>query len=133
MDFEPSARATEALGRLTEFMVEWVYPAEPTYEEQRAALAADGRPHDLPAIVEALKAEARSRGLWNLFLPHATDPAHGLSVLDYAPLAELTGWSPELAPEALNCAAPDTGNMEVLDLFGTPGAAGPLAGAAAGR
>jgi acyl-CoA dehydrogenase len=120
MDFEPSPQAADARGLLAAFMAERVFPAEPVYEEQRAALAAAGRPHDLPAIVEDLKAEARSRGLWNLFLPHATDPAHGLSVLDYAPLAELTGWSPELAPEALNCAAPDTGNMEVLDLFGTP-------------
>ena len=76
--------------------------------------------NDLPPVVEELKAEARSRGLWNLFLPDSTDPAHGLSVLDYAPLAELSGWSPEIAPEALNCAAPDTGNMEILHLFGTP-------------
>jgi acyl-CoA dehydrogenase len=65
--------------------------------------------------VQELKAQARSRGLWNLFLPAVS----GLSVLDYAPLAELTGWSPEIAPEALNCAAPDTGNMEVLQLVGT--------------
>ena len=120
MDFEPSARAVEYLERLQDFMDARVYPAEPVYAEQRVALAAAGRPHELPSVVEELKAEARSRGLWNLFLPDSADPRHGLSVLDYAPLAELTGRSPEIAPEALNCAAPDTGNMEVLHLFGTP-------------
>jgi acyl-CoA dehydrogenase len=120
MDFEPSARSREYLGRLQDLMTEAVFPAEAAYEAQRAELAAAGRPHGVPAVVEELKVQARSRGLWNLFLPDATDPAHGLSVLDYAPLAELTGWSPHLAPEAVNCSAPDTGNMEVLHLFGTP-------------
>ena len=96
-------------------MADQVFPAEPVYAEQRRAAAAAGRPHDLPPVVEELKAEARSRGLWNLFLPEVS----GLSLLDYAPLAELSGWSPDLAPEAMNCAAPDTGNMEVLHLVGT--------------
>ncbi len=96
-----------------------VFPAEPVYRRQRAELVAVGRVHTLPAVVEDLKDQARSLGLWNLFLPDSTDPAHGLSVSDYAPLAELTGWSPEIAPEALNCGAPDTGNMEVLHLFGS--------------
>ena len=72
-----------------------------------------------PPIIEDLKAEARRRGLWNLFLPHRTQWTEGLSNLDYAPLAEITGRS-HLAPEALNCSAPDTGNMEMLSLFGTP-------------
>ncbi len=120
MDFEPSAKAHEYLGRLQDFMDGHVYPAEPVYAEQRRELIAAGRPHDLPAVVEELKTEARERGLWNLFLPDAEDPAHGLSVTDYATLAELTGRSMNLAPEALNCGAPDTGNMEVLHLFGTP-------------
>ena len=119
MDFEHSPSAREHLARLGDFMAEHVYPAEPVYAAQRRELATAGRPHDLPPVVEDLKRAARSRGLWNLFLPDSTDPAHGLSVLDYAPLAEVTGRSPELAPEALNCAAPDTGNMEVLHLFGT--------------
>lgn len=96
-----------------------VVPAEPVYEQQRARLTADGRPHDLPPVVEQLKSAAREQGLWNLFLPDCTDPAHGLSVADYAPIAEVSGWSPVIAPEAINCAAPDTGNMEVLHLFGT--------------
>ena len=85
----------------------------------RASSAARGGLHDLPPVVEELKAEARERGLWNLFLPDERWGA-GLSNLEYAPLAELTGRSIEIAPEALNCAAPDTGNMEVLAMFGTP-------------
>ncbi|TDC51151.1 acyl-CoA dehydrogenase [Actinomadura sp. KC345] len=120
MDFGLSERAQEHLGRLQEFMDSHVYPAEPVYAAQRAELRAAGREHHLPQIVEDLKVEARKRGLWNLFLPDSEDPAHGLSVTDYASLAEITGRSLELAPEATNCAAPDTGNMEVLHLFGTP-------------
>ncbi len=120
MDFETSARAKEYLERLRAFMNEHVYPAEPVYAAQRRSLAEAGDVHGVPPVVEELKAAARERGLWNLFLPDAEQPRHGLSVLDYAPLAELTGRSVELAPEALNCAAPDTGNMEVLHLFGTP-------------
>ena len=119
MDFEPSAKAKEYLGRLQEFMDSHIYPAESVYRDQRAELEAAGRPHDPPGILEDLKVEARRRGLWNLFLPDCGDPAHGLSVTDYAPLAEMMGRSLELAPEATNCAAPDTGNMEVLHLFGS--------------
>jgi acyl-CoA dehydrogenase len=115
MDFGLSDRAAEMIGRMQAFLDEHVIPAEPVYAGQRRALAAEGRPHDLPPVVEDLKAEARRRGLWNLFLPDVG----GLSLLDYAPLAELSGWSPELAPEAMNCAAPDTGNMELLHAFGT--------------
>ncbi len=116
MDFAPSPRAAELTERLQAFMAELVDPAEATYAAQRAELVAAGRPHDLPPVVEELKTAARARGLWNLFLPDVS----GLSVLDYAPLAEITGRSPEIAPEALNCAAPDTGNMELLHMFGTP-------------
>jgi acyl-CoA dehydrogenase len=116
MDLTPSARAQELRGVLDGFMASHVFPAEPVYAEQRARLAVQGRDHDLPPVVEDLKHAARHLGLWNLFLPDES----GLSVLDYAGLAEVTGWSPELAPEALNCAAPDTGNMEVLHIFGTP-------------
>ena len=115
MDLTPSPRAQELRGVLDGFMTSHVFPAEPVYAEQRAKLAAQGREHDLPPVVEDLKHAARHLGLWNLFLPDES----GLSVLDYAGLAEVTGWSPEIAPEALNCAAPDTGNMEVLHIFGT--------------
>ncbi len=116
MDFAYSPRVEELRGRLLEFMDSHIYPAEPVYVEQ---MTAAGDPHHHPQIIEDLKREARSRGLWNLFLP---DPelGAGLSVLEYAPLAEITGRSPHLAPEALNCSAPDTGNMEILHMFGTP-------------
>jgi acyl-CoA dehydrogenase len=117
VDFTPSPRAAEYAERLTSFMDDFVYPAEPLYDAYRREHGPDD--HTVPPIVEELKIEARKRGLWNLFLPDSTDPSHGLSVLDYAPLAEITGRSATIAPEALNCAAPDTGNMEVLHLFGT--------------
>ncbi|MFF1720107.1 acyl-CoA dehydrogenase family protein [Streptomyces sviceus] len=114
MDFAFDAHTEELRAKLLAFMDEYVYPAETVAEEQRAQLAS---PWDTPAVVEELKAEARRQGLWNLFLP---DPAYGagLTNLQYAPLAEITGRSPQLAPTALNCAAPDTGNMEVLSQFG---------------
>ena len=119
MDFNLSAKTTEYAAKLQAFMDSEVFPAESLYEHQRAQLAASGKPHGVPAVVEELKVKARALGLWNLFLPHSTDPHHGLSVVEYATLAEIAGWSPELAPEAINCAAPDTGNMELLDMFGT--------------
>ncbi|MEI2784777.1 MAG: acyl-CoA dehydrogenase family protein [Candidatus Nanopelagicales bacterium] len=115
MDFQPSPQAQKYLARLTDFMEAHVYPAEAVYEQQMAELTAAGSPHQLPPVVEQLKEQARDRGLWNLFLPDES----GLRVTDYAPLAEVTGRSPHLAPEALNCSAPDTGNMEVLHMFGT--------------
>ena len=118
MEFNLSAKANEYLIRLNNFMDSEVFPSEPIYQLQREALILAGKPHEQPEIVENLKKSAKNKGLWNLFLPDSHDPAHGLTVTDYASLAELTGWSPELAPEALNCAAPDTGNMEVLHLFG---------------
>jgi acyl-CoA dehydrogenase len=116
MDFAYSARSQELMDQLTAFMDELVYPAEAVYAQQMAD-AGDSDFH--PPVVEELKAEARSRGLWNLFLPDDEWGA-GLSNLEYASLAEITGRSPWLAPEAINCAAPDTGNMEVLAQFGSP-------------
>ena len=115
MDFALSPAASDALDRLRAFMDEHVYPAEPVYAEQRRDLTAAGRAHDLPPVVEELKREARARGLWNLFLPEVS----GLTNVEYAVLAEEMGRSGALAPEALNCAAPDTGNMEILHMFGT--------------
>ena len=114
MEFEQSERTRDLAARLTEFMRERVHPAEPVYEQQ---LADSGDRHFHPAVMEELKEEARQRGLWNLFHP---DPEYGagLSNAEYAPLAEIMGRSP-IAPEAMNCAAPDTGNMEVLSEFGT--------------
>ena len=119
MDFTLSAKTIQYASKLQAFMDSEVFPAEAIYEKQRHELIASGKPHALPVVVEELKVKAKALGLWNLFLPHSTNPHHGLSVAEYATLAEITGWSPEIAPEAINCAAPDTGNMELLDMFGT--------------
>jgi acyl-CoA dehydrogenase len=115
MDFEPSQRCSEFKERLTAFMDEHVYPAEPVYERQ---LHESGDPHHQPEVMEELKLRAREAGLWNMFLPDANLGA-GLSNSDYAPLAEILGRS-HIASEACNCSAPDTGNMEVLYQFATP-------------
>ncbi len=115
MDFSPSPRSQELRERLVELDREVVRPAEEVYRRQRDA---SGDRHSSPPVMEELKAEARSRGLWNLFLPDS-EHGPGLSNTDYAPLAEVMGASP-LLPEATNCAAPDTGNMEILAQFGTP-------------
>jgi len=115
MDFAPSARTEELRGQLADFVRDRVDPAEAVYAEQ---VAASGDPHFHPPVMEDLKAEARARGLWNLFLP-GSDHGPGLSNLEYAPLCELMGQSP-LSQEATNCSAPDTGNMEALVKFATP-------------
>jgi len=117
MDFAPDEKTVEMRERLLAFMQDFVYPAEGTFHDQ-----ADTAPNrwDTPPVIEELKAEARGQGLWNLFLPATHSHGAGLTNLQYAPLAEITGRSPWIAPEALNCSAPDTGNMELLSLFGTP-------------
>jgi acyl-CoA dehydrogenase len=115
MDFSLSPTAEKLRSQLDAFMDEWVYPNEAVYHRQ---IAESRDPHAHAPILDELQGEARQRGLWNLFLPHATEWTEGLSNLDYAPLAEITGRS-HLAPEALNCSAPDTGNMEILTMFGT--------------
>ena len=131
MDFGYDARTLDLRKQLLTFMEERVYPAEAVFAEQVEAAAARGREWERVPVTADLKAEARSRGLWNLFLTGKAATAVGkldsglladppLTNLQYAPLAEVTGWSPALAPEALNCAAPDTGNMEVLAEFGSP-------------
>jgi acyl-CoA dehydrogenase len=114
MDFAYDRRTEEMRAQLEDFMTTRVYPAEAVAREQRAQLDS---PWQTPAVVEELKQAARQQGLWNLFLPDTTYGS-GLTNLQYAPLAEITGRSPQLAPTALNCAAPDTGNMEVLAQFG---------------
>jgi len=117
MDFGFDARTEELRAGLLDFMESAVYPAEPVFREQLAALDNRWAWTSVPVLGE-LRAEARSRGLWNLFLPG--EHGAGLTNLQYAPLAEVTGRSLLLAPAALNCSAPDTGNMEVLATFGTP-------------
>ncbi|MCD2194212.1 acyl-CoA dehydrogenase family protein [Actinomycetospora endophytica] len=115
MDFAPSAVADDYTKRMRAFLDESILPAEAEYDAWREERRGTPAEHDLPPVVETLKAEARERGLWNLFLPAES----GLSNLEYAPVAEVTGWSPVIAPEVINCQAPDTGNMETLHLFGT--------------
>ncbi|MFB7199552.1 acyl-CoA dehydrogenase family protein [Streptomyces sp. NPDC056240] len=116
MDFALDARTEELRADLLDFMAGHVYPAEPVFAEQLGRLT-DRWAWDSVPVLADLRAEARRRGLWNLFLPG--DHGAGLTNLQYAPLAEITGRSMHLAPAALNCAAPDTGNMEVLAMFGT--------------
>jgi acyl-CoA dehydrogenase len=111
MDFALTPQAEAACARMWDFMREHVFPAEPVWAQQ---LAEHGE-HSYPPVMEELKKQARSRELWNLFLPSLS----GLSNVDYAAVAEITGWSPVIAPEAINCQAPDTGNMETFHLFGT--------------
>jgi acyl-CoA dehydrogenase len=118
MDFAFDARTEELRAQLQAFIDAHVMPAEKVFGEQAAELAAAGRGWERPPVMDELKAEAKKQGLWNLFLAHHPEGA-GLTNLQYAPLAELSGRS-FLTPEALNCAAPDTGNMEVLAEFGTP-------------
>jgi acyl-CoA dehydrogenase len=115
VDFSLSARGREYREKLLSFMDDYVYPAEPVYEEQ---MLESGDPNFHPPILEELKTEARKRGLWNLFHPHP-EWGPGLTNVEYAPLAEILGRSIHLAPEATNSNAPDTGNMEILTLFGT--------------
>ena len=112
MDFALSAQADEYCERMWDFMREEVFPAEPAW----ASYLAEHGEHTHPPVMERLKASARERGLWNLFLPKLS----GLSNVEYAAIAEISGWSPVIAPEAINCQAPDTGNMETLELFATP-------------
>jgi acyl-CoA dehydrogenase len=115
MQFEFDARTEELRGQVQDFMNEYVFPAEPVLAQQLA----EQKGWEAPAVVGELQAAARAKGLWNLFLPKHSGGA-GLTNLQYAPLAELMGHSPALAPSAFNCAAPDTGNMEVLAEFGSP-------------
>src|SRR6201989_883084 len=131
MDFGFDARTLDLRKQLLTFMDERVYPAEAVYTEQVETAEARGQLWERAPVTADLKAEARSRGLWNLFLTgkaaqavRKLDPSllpdPQLTNLQYAPLAEITGWRGALAPEALNCAAPDTGNMELLAEFGSP-------------
>ncbi|WP_028644842.1 acyl-CoA dehydrogenase family protein [Nocardioides sp. URHA0020] len=119
MDFGLDDRTTELHDRLSTFMAERIVPSGPVFHQQLGELDDRWAWSEAP-ILKELQAEARELGLWNLFLPREHADSPGLTNLQYAPLAELTGHAGHLAPAVLNCAAPDTGNMEVLSLFGTP-------------
>src|SRR6476620_11478799 len=116
MDFRHSARSMALQEQVQIFLDEHIYPAEAEFERQVAANRAAGQPFRTPAVLGGLIQAARHQGLWNLFLPDDRYGA-GLSVLDYAPIAELTGRSIALAPEVMNSAAPDSGNIELLAMF----------------
>src|SRR5690348_5788679 len=116
MDFGYDARTEELRTNLLDFMQTHIRPAEARFHSELAALEDRWAWDSVPVLAE-LRAQARERGLWNLFLPG--EHGAGLTNLQYAPLAEITGRSGHLAPAVLNCAAPDTGNMEVLALAGT--------------
>ncbi|ADP81844.1 acyl-CoA dehydrogenase domain-containing protein [Pseudofrankia inefficax] len=111
VDFELSAQAADTCARMWDFMREEVFPAEPVWH----GYLREHGDHAYPPVMEELKASAQKRGLWNLFMKSWS----GLSNVEYASVAEITGWSPVIAPEAINCQAPDTGNMETFELFGT--------------
>ena len=115
MDFEPSERSQLIREQLERFMAEYIYPNESVARRQ---VEASGDPHHFPEVLEEIKGKAKALGLWNLFLPDDEYGA-GLTNVEYAPLCEIMGRS-EIAPIAFNCAAPDTGNMEILAEFGTP-------------
>ncbi|GKQ39167.1 acyl-CoA dehydrogenase family protein [Streptomyces sp. A012304] len=114
MDFTETEKVRELRLRATRFLDEFVIPAEPVYAQQKTEIG----PWDTPPVMAKLKKAARDRDLWNLFLPG--EPGAGLTNLEYAHVAEITGRSPWIMPEALNCSAPDTGNMEILAQFATP-------------
>ncbi len=118
MHFAHSERSEALQQDVRKFLDEYVYPAEHEFEKQAEANRAAGDPFRTPEVLTGLKEAARERRLWNLFLPDERYGA-GLSVLDYAPIAELTGRSIAIAPESFNCSAPDTGNMELLAMFAT--------------
>ena len=119
MDFTFDAQTQQRIATLESFLAERIVPSEATFHEQLAAQA-DRWDWSTVPVLKQLQQEARDLGLWNVFLPREHADSPGLSNLEYAPLAEITGRSMHLAPPALNCAAPDTGNMEVLSLFGSP-------------
>ncbi len=114
MDFEHTPKVQELVKRVEDFMDKHIYPAEQVYADQMAAFGTDR--WQVPQIVEDLKAKAKAEGLWNLFLPE-TDEGAGLTNLEYAPLSEIMG-KVGFASEVFNCAAPDTGNMEVISRYG---------------
>ena len=122
MDFAYTDKVNGLRKQLNDFMERYIYPNEKTYDEQ---IAASGNPHHHAEIIDELKVKARAEALWNLFLPDEEYGA-GLSNLEYAPLAEIMGrvsW----ASEVFNCAAPDTGNMELLARYGSPASMPPCA------
>ena len=115
--FDHSSKTKELINKVSDFMEEYVYPAEEIFAAEMKAFRESGNPWQVPKIISKLKQQAKTQGLWNFFLPESEN-GYGLTNLEYAPLAELMG-KVSFASEIFNCSAPDTGNMEVLDKFGS--------------
>ena len=118
MDFSPTPKVVELQRRVMDFVQTHVIPAEQSFKDEMAKFRAAGNPWQHTQTMETLKEKAKAAGLWNLFLPESKHGV-GLTNLEYAPLCEIMGRYP-LSAEAMNCSAPDTGNMEVLERYGTP-------------
>ncbi|MGD0866356.1 MAG: acyl-CoA dehydrogenase family protein, partial [Rhizomicrobium sp.] len=118
MNFDYSPKQKEWMKRVSDFFEHHIYPAEEVYNAQMEEATKKGNRWIVVPVVEELKKKAKAQGLWNMFLPHS-DHGPGLTNLEYAPLAEMMG-RVGFASEAFNCSAPDTGNMEVLDRYGSP-------------
>jgi acyl-CoA dehydrogenase len=117
MKLEHTSNTQELIGKVDDFMREHIYPAEEIYEKEMKAFRNAGNPWQIPVVLSRLKKQARELGLWNFFLPESEN-GYGLTNLEYAPLAEIMG-KVGFASEVFNCSAPDTGNMEVLEKFGS--------------
>lgn len=117
MNLEQSERVKELILQVSKFMDEHIWPAEEVYVSQMDAFREEGNPWRVPPILEELKSKAKAQGLWNFFLPESQNGL-GLTNLEYAPLAEMLG-KVGFASEVFNCSAPDSGNMEVLDKYGS--------------
>jgi acyl-CoA dehydrogenase len=117
MNLEQSERVKELILQVSKFMDEHIWPAEEVYASQMDAFREEGNPWRVPPILEELKSKAKAQGLWNFFLPESQNGL-GLTNLEYAPLAEMLG-KVGFASEVFNCSAPDSGNMEVLDKYGS--------------
>src|SRR5262249_57806021 len=118
MDFAYSEKVRSLQSRLEGFMAEHIHPNERRFHDEVEANRAKGNPWVPTRLIEELKPKARAEGLWNLFLPRSPRAPEGLSNLEYAPLCEIMGRVP-WAPEVFNCSAPDTGNMETLERYGS--------------
>ena len=117
MHFTHSNKTEDLITRVSDFMEDNIYPAEEIYASEMKSFREKGNPCQVPSILDELKQKAKNLGLWNFFLPESEN-GYGLTNLEYAPLAEIMG-KVSFASEVFNCSAPDTGNMEVLDKFGS--------------
>ena len=117
MKLQHTSKTQELIKKVDDFMREHIYPAEEIYEKEMKAFRNAGNPWQIPGVLLRLKKQARELGLWNFFLPESEN-GYGLTNLEYAPLAEIMG-KVGFASEVFNCSAPDTGNMEVLEKFGS--------------